>query len=113
MTKLCFLYGIYGYYGYYGKFLGLLMIESWEDPNHRAIPSDVYSWCTAFQDVDKDVKRVHANAPKIVYFFPHPSLFVNGELNERRERYFCTWLVLQSAWITCLSILDPSPVVPL
>ena len=69
-------------------------IESWEDPNHRSIPSDVYHWRTTFQDVDKDVKRVCANAPKIAYFFPHPSLFVNGELNERRERYFRTWLVL-------------------
>ena len=87
-------------------------IESWEDPNHQAIPSDVYSWCTAFQDIDKDVKRIHANAPKIAYFFPHPSLFVNGESNERRERDFCTWLISQSAWITHLLILDPSPVVP-
>ncbi|KIM58630.1 hypothetical protein SCLCIDRAFT_27899 [Scleroderma citrinum Foug A] len=89
-----------------------LTIESWEDPNHWAIPLDVYSWHTAFQDVNKDVKRVHANAPKIVYFFPHPSLFMNDKLNERRERYFHTWLVSRSAWITRLLILDPSPVVP-
>ena len=87
-------------------------IESWEDPNHWAIPLDVYSWRTAFQDVDKDVKRVCANAPKIAYFFPHPSFFVNGKSNERRERYFHTWLISWSAWITHLSILDPSPVVP-
>ena len=88
------------------------IIESWEDPNHWAIPLDVYSWRTAFQDVNKDVKRVHVNAPKIVYFFPHPSLFVNGKSNERRERYFRTWLISWSAWITCLLISDPSPVIP-
>ena len=89
-----------------------MTIESWEDPNHQAILLDIYSWCTAFQDVNKDVKRVCANVPKIVYFFPHPSLFMNGEFNERRKRYFHTWLVLQSARITCLSISDPSPVIP-
>ena len=89
-----------------------LTIESWEDPNHWAIPLDIYSWCTAFQDIDNDVKRVRANAPKIAYFFPHPSLFMNGKLNERRERYFRTWLVSWSAWITHLSISDPSPVIP-
>ena len=82
------------------------------DPDHKAIPSDVYSWRTAFQDVDKDAKRVHASVPKIAYFFPHPALFVNGNLKEWRERYLHNWLVSRSAWITHLSISDPSPVVP-
>ena len=57
------------------------------DPDHKAIPSDVYSWCTTFQDVDKDAKRVHASVPKIAYFFLHPALFVNGDSKEQRERY--------------------------
>ena len=82
------------------------------DPDHKAILLDMYSWRTAFQDVDKDAKRVRASVPKIAYFFPHPALFVNGDLKERRERYLHNWLVSRSAWITCLSILDPSPVVP-
>ena len=43
--------------------------DSWVDPDHRAIPLDMYSWRTAFQDVDKDAKRVRANTPKIAYFF--------------------------------------------
>ena len=57
------------------------------DLDHSTIPSDVFSWHTAFQDIDKDAKRVRANAPKIAYFFPHPALFVNGDSKERRERY--------------------------
>ena len=69
--------------------------------------------CTVvFQDVDKDAKRVHASVPKIVYFFLHPALFVNGDSKEWRERYLRNWLVSRSAWITHLSISDPSPVVP-
>ena len=64
----------------------------WMDPDHSAIPLDVYSWRTAFQDVDKDTKRVRADAPKLAYFFPHPALFVNGDSKERRERYLRTWL---------------------
>ena len=57
------------------------------DLDHSTIPSDVFSWHTAFQDIDKDAKRVRANAPKIAYFFPHPALFVNGDSKEWRERY--------------------------
>ena len=81
------------------------------DPDHSTIPSDIFSWCTAFQDVDKDAKRVHANAPKIAYFFLHLALFVNGDSKEQRERYLHNWLVSRSTWITHLSISDPSPVV--
>ncbi|KIM57667.1 hypothetical protein SCLCIDRAFT_129909, partial [Scleroderma citrinum Foug A] len=84
--------------------------ELWMDPDHSTILLDIFSWHTTFQDVDKDAKRVHANAPKIAYFFPHPALFVNGNSKEWRERYLCNWLVSQSTWITCLLILDPSPV---
>ena len=82
------------------------------DPDHKAILSDMYSWRTAFQDVNKDAKRVRVSVLKIAYFFPHLALFVNGDLKEQRERYLCNWLVSQSAWITRLSISDPSPVVP-
>ena len=64
----------------------------WTDPDHSTIPSDMYSWHTAFQDIDKDMKRVHADAPKLAYFFSHPALFVNGNSKERRERYLRTWL---------------------
>ena len=85
--------------------------ELWMDPDHSTILSDVFSWHTAFQDVDKDAKRVHANAPKIAYFFPHLALFVNGNLKEQRKRYLCNWLVSWSAWITHLLISDPSPVI--
>ena len=81
------------------------------DPDHSTILSDIFSWRTAFQDVGKDAKMVRANAPKIAYFFPHPALFVNGDLKEWRERYLCNWLVSQSAWITRLLISDPSPVI--
>ena len=63
------------------------------DPDHKAIPSDMYSWCTAFQDVDKDAKRVRASVPKIAYFLLHPALFVNGDSKEQRERYLHNWLV--------------------
>ena len=63
------------------------------DPDHKAIPSDVYSWHTAFQDVDKDAKRVRASVLKIAYFFLHPAFFVNGDSKERRERYLRNWLV--------------------
>lgn len=86
--------------------------DLWTDPVHSAIPSDVYCWRTAFQDVDKDPKRVRANAPKLAYFFPHPALFVNGDSKERRERYLRNWLASRSAWVTRLSIADPSPVAP-
>ena len=86
--------------------------DSWVDLDHHAIPPDVYSWRTAFQDVDKDAKRVHANTPKIVYFFLHPALFVNSDSKEQRERYLHSWLTSRSAWITRLSISDPSPVAP-
>ena len=54
---------------------------------------------------------MYANAPKIAYFFPHPALFVNGDLKKRRVRYLCNWLESQSTWIICLLILDPFAVI--
>ncbi|KAI6118554.1 hypothetical protein EDD16DRAFT_1707347 [Pisolithus croceorrhizus] len=51
------------------------------------------TWHSALQNMNKDLKRVHPNMPKIAYFFPHPSLFVRG-------------------WITHLSASDVTPVTP-
>ena len=84
----------------------------WEVPADRAIPPYAYSWNTALEDVDKDIRRVHANAPKIAYFFPHPFLFVRGESTEHKQRYLCNWLMSQSAWIVWVLISNTSPVIP-
>lgn len=73
--------------------------ELWEVPANRVIPPYAYSWNTTLEDIDKDVRRVHANASKIAYFFPHPFLFVRGKSTEHKQRYLHNWLTSQSAWI--------------
>ena len=70
------------------------------------MPSFIYSWHVASQDVDKTANRVRVDAPKMAYFFPHLALFVRGESAEHKEWYLCNWLMSQSAWITCLLACD-------
>ncbi|KAI5994312.1 hypothetical protein EDC04DRAFT_2586270 [Pisolithus marmoratus] len=70
------------------------------------------AWHAALKDVNKDAKRVHPNAPKIAYFFPHPALFVRGKSSDRRQRYLRNWLVSRAGWITHLSASDSSPITP-
>ena len=74
------------------------------------MPSFIYSWHVASQDVDKTANQVRVDAPKMAYFFPHPALFVRGESAERKEQYLRNWLMSRSAWITRLSACDSSPV---
>ncbi|KAI6104218.1 hypothetical protein F5141DRAFT_1065039 [Pisolithus sp. B1] len=50
----------------------------WEDVNDPAIPPTMATWHSALQNMNKDLKRVCPNMPKIAYFFPHPSLFVRA-----------------------------------
>ena len=82
----------------------------WDDPTDPAVPSFIYSWHVASQDVDKTANRVRVDAPKMAYFFPHPALFVRGESAECKEQYLRNWLMSWSAWITCLLACDLSPV---
>ncbi|KAI6023466.1 hypothetical protein EDC04DRAFT_2900359 [Pisolithus marmoratus] len=70
-----------------------LNAKPWEDLNDPAILAAMSMWHAALKDMNKDAKRVHPNAPKIAYFFPHPALFVRG-------------------WITHLSASDSSPITP-
>ncbi|KAI6103115.1 hypothetical protein EV401DRAFT_1875579 [Pisolithus croceorrhizus] len=70
------------------------------------------TWHSALQNVNKDLKRVRPNAPKIAYFFPHPSLFVRGKSSDHRQRYLRNWLVSHTGWITHLSASDVTPVTP-
>ncbi|KAI6136021.1 hypothetical protein F5141DRAFT_1059280 [Pisolithus sp. B1] len=71
--------------------------ELWEDVNDPAIPPTMAAWHSALQNVNKDLKRVCPNVPKIAYFFPHPSLFVRGESSDHRQRYLRNWLVSHAA----------------
>ncbi|KAI6003567.1 hypothetical protein EDC04DRAFT_2908195 [Pisolithus marmoratus] len=86
--------------------------ELWEDLDDPAIPPAMSTWHAALKDVNKDAKRVHPDAPKIAYFFPHPALFVRGESSDRRQRYLRNWLVSRVGWITRLSASDSSPITP-
>ncbi|KAI6004329.1 hypothetical protein EDC04DRAFT_2611657 [Pisolithus marmoratus] len=83
----------------------------WQDLDDPVIPPIMYAWHTALQNVDKDPKRVHPNAPKIAYFFPHPALFVRGDSSDHRLRYLRNWLGSRGGWITCLTMADVSPVI--
>ncbi|KAL4061816.1 hypothetical protein V8B97DRAFT_2027098 [Scleroderma yunnanense] len=50
--------------------------DLWNDPNDKSVPSFIYSWHVALQNLDKDPRRVHPDAPKMAYYFPHPTLFM-------------------------------------
>ncbi|KAI6006226.1 hypothetical protein F5J12DRAFT_892963 [Pisolithus orientalis] len=86
--------------------------ELWEDLGNPAIPPAMSPWHAALKDMNKDAKRVSPNVPKVAYFFPSLSLFVRGESSNRQQRYLRNWLVSQVGWITHLSALDASPVIP-
>ncbi|KIO03323.1 hypothetical protein M404DRAFT_27291, partial [Pisolithus tinctorius Marx 270] len=58
--------------------------QDFDDP---AFPAHIYSWHTALTDINKDPKRICASVPKIMYFFPHPALFMRGESSERRQSF--------------------------
>ncbi|KAI6109939.1 hypothetical protein F5141DRAFT_1064026 [Pisolithus sp. B1] len=86
--------------------------ELWQDLDDLAIPPSMYAWHTALQTVIKNPKRVHPNALKISYFFPHPALFVRGDSSEHRLRYLRNWLGSWAGWITHLTTTDVSPIIP-
>ncbi|KAL4076557.1 hypothetical protein V8B97DRAFT_2021919 [Scleroderma yunnanense] len=54
--------------------------DLWNDPNDKSVPSFIYSWHVALQNLDKDPRRVHPDAPKMAYYFPHPTLFMRVRL---------------------------------
>ncbi|KAI6041015.1 hypothetical protein EDC04DRAFT_2893586 [Pisolithus marmoratus] len=89
-----------------------LNAKLWQDLDDPAIPPSIYAWHVALQNVTKDPKRVHPNAPKIAYFFPHLALFVRGESSKCKLRYLRNWLGSRVGWITCLTASDVSPVIP-
>ncbi|KAI6154750.1 hypothetical protein BKA82DRAFT_91283, partial [Pisolithus tinctorius] len=76
------------------------------------IPPAMSTWHAALKDMNTDAKRVSPNMPKVAYFFPSPSLFVRGESSDHQQRYLRNWLVSRVGWITRLSALDASPVIP-
>src|SRR5713226_3580178 len=86
-------------------------IELWTEPEHPASLPYIYNWKTALAATDKNMERVHPNAPpKLAYYFPTPALFLRVGSLDRRTRYLTNWLTIRSAWISHLSVSDPTPV---
>ncbi|KAF9233091.1 hypothetical protein BU15DRAFT_66898 [Melanogaster broomeanus] len=86
-------------------------VELWREPEHPAALPYIYNWKTALAAMDKNMKRVHPNAPKLAYYFPTPALFLRLTSSDRRMRYLTNWLPIRSAWISRLSVSDPTPVI--
>ncbi|KAF9230367.1 hypothetical protein BU15DRAFT_57318, partial [Melanogaster broomeanus] len=42
---------------------------------------------------------------------PYPRLFLRVTSSDRRTRYLTNWLLIRSAWISRLSVSDPTPVI--
>ncbi|KAF8833470.1 hypothetical protein BDN67DRAFT_1017523 [Paxillus ammoniavirescens] len=85
--------------------------DLWNKPNHEAIPPFIYNWNHALSATNKDPKRVHPNAPKMVHHLPTPTLFMKVSSVKRRTHYLTNWLTMRSAWITRLSVSNPTPII--
>ncbi|KAF9243578.1 hypothetical protein BU15DRAFT_59933 [Melanogaster broomeanus] len=80
-------------------------VELWTEPEHPAALPYIYNWKTALAATDKNMERVHPNAPKLAYYFPTPTLFLRVASSDRRMCYLTNWLPIRSAWISRLSSL--------
>ncbi|KAF8836119.1 hypothetical protein BDN67DRAFT_1014943, partial [Paxillus ammoniavirescens] len=85
--------------------------DLWNKPNHEAIPPFIYNWNHTLSATNKDPKRVHPDTPKMAHHLPTPTLFMKVSSVERRTHYLTNWLTMRSAWITHLSVSDPTPII--
>jgi hypothetical protein len=84
--------------------------ELWTEPNHPASLPYIYNWKAALAATDKNMERVRPNAPKLAYYFPTPAWFLRVASLDRQMHYLTNWLTIRSAWISRLSVSDPTPV---
>ena len=72
--------------------------NKFEHFTHPWMPPPVPAWDWAMGHVDLSI-RARSDQGVWGHWFPEPALLVRPATNDRRDRYFFTWLRLRSAWM--------------